>query len=399
MTGDVLTTDPTPPLVAGVRTTRWGRLVDSQTAVDFVGLRKWGFLLSAVLIIATVISLWAQGLNLGIDFEGGISWDVPAQNFSIDDARAVLEENGLSAEGARIQERQSESTDFIKVQVADQPEQVGTDMRDRFAEAAGVDPNEINVNLVSSSWGNEITDKAIRALVIFLGLVAVFISIRFEWRMAIGAILAMLHDVVISVGIYSIFQFLVTPPTVIAFLTILGYSLYDTIVVFDRIRENETRFLSQKPSYSDVINVSMNQVLMRSIMTTFSSVIPVLSMLVVGAWIMGQTTLEEFGLALLIGLITGAYSSLFIAAPLLGYLKKTDANWKSRTGPHATGEALREMVVTGHIATARRPRPRSMIAAPEGVTVDPVDLPPADAREQATTLLSHPPRPRKKTRK
>jgi preprotein translocase subunit SecF len=275
-------------------------------------------------------------------------------------------------------------------------------MKAKFAEAAGVNPDEVNVNLVSSSWGSEITDKALRALVIFLALVAVFISIRFEWRMAIAAILAMLHDVIVSVGIYSIFQFLVTPPTVIAFLTILGYSLYDTIVVFDRIRENEARFLTQKPPYEDVINVSMNQVLMRSIMTTFASVIPVLSMLVVGAWIMGQTTLEEFGLALLIGLITGAYSSLFIAAPLLGYLKKTDANWKTRTGPRATGEALRDMVVTGHIAGTRRVRRPAMAVAGAGstdVSVDPADVRPVDTHEQATSLLSHPPRPRKKTRR
>jgi len=277
-------------------------------------------------------------------------------------------------------------------------------LRAKFAEAAGVSPNDVNVNLVSSSWGSEITSKALRALVIFLALVAVFISIRFEWRMAIAAILAMLHDVVVSVGIYSIFQFLITPPTVIAFLTILGYSLYDTIVVFDRIRENETRFIAQKPPYEDVINVSMNQVLMRSIMTTFSSVIPVISMLVVGAWIMGQTTLEEFGLALLIGLITGAYSSLFIAAPLLGYLKKTDANWKSRTAPRAKGEALREMVVTGHITAPRRVRPRAVLAADgapiEGaVAVDPIEVVAADSHEQAATLLSHPPRPRKKTRR
>src|SRR5262245_43656511 len=149
----------------------------------------------------------------------------------------------------------------------------------------------------------------------------------------------------------------------------------------------------------------MNQVLMRSLMTTFSSVIPVISMLVVGAWIMGQTTLEEFGLALLVGLITGAYSSLFIAAPLLGYLKRTDSNWKSRTQPRSTGEALREMVVTGHITAApRRVRPRPTTAAAaavttEGVTVDPVEVAPADAHEQATTVLSHPPRPRKKTRR
>jgi preprotein translocase subunit SecF len=219
--------------------------------------------------------------------------------------------------------------------------------------------------------------------------------------MAIAAILAMVHDVVVSVGIYSIFQFLVTPPTVIAFLTILGYSLYDTIVVFDRIRENEARFVSLKPPYEDVINVSMNQVLMRSIMTTFSSVVPVLSMLIVGAWIMGQTTLEEFGLALLVGLITGAYSSLFIAAPLLGYLKKTDANWKSRTTPRATGEELRDMVVSGHIAV-RRVRPRTMTPATadaSGVAVDPVGAEPANTHEQTTALLSHPPRPRKKTRR
>jgi preprotein translocase subunit SecF len=399
---DMLTTEASQP-VAGVRKTKWGRLVESQTAFDFIGARKWGFLISAILIVATGISLVTQGLNLGIDFEGGVSWDVPAANFSIDDAHRVLEENGLSADGARIQERQSEATDFIKIQIADQPAEVGTQLKAKFAEAAGVDANEVNVNLVSSTWGSEITDKAIRALVIFLALVAVFISIRFEWRVAIASILAMLHDVIVSVGIYSIFQFLVTPSTVIAFLTILGYSLYDSIVVFDRIRENETRFVSQKPPYDDVINVSMNQVLMRSIMTTFSSVIPVVSMLVVGAWIMGQTTLEEFGLALLVGLITGAYSSLFVATPLLGYMKKTDANWSGRTAPRAKREALREMVVTGHIPGTRRVRPRPEMAVAgdvgAGVTVDPTDVGPVDPHAQAATLLSHPPRPRKKTRR
>ncbi len=186
---DVLANEPASAPIAGVRKSRWGRLVDSQTAIDFVGARKWGYLVSAILIVATGVSLVTQGLNLGIDFEGGVSWDVPAANFTIDDAHDVLEANGLSAEGARIQERRSEATDFIKVQIADQPEEVGTQMKAKFAEAAGVDANEVNVNLVSSSWGSEITDKALRALVIFLALVAVFISIRFEWRMAIAAIL------------------------------------------------------------------------------------------------------------------------------------------------------------------------------------------------------------------
>jgi len=120
-TSDVLTTEPAPPTVAGVRKTRWGRLVDSQTAIDFVGLRKWGFLLSGIVILATVVSLLVQGLNLGIDFEGGISWDVPAQHFTVADAKQVLSENGISDQGARIQQRQSQATDFIKVQVASQP--------------------------------------------------------------------------------------------------------------------------------------------------------------------------------------------------------------------------------------------------------------------------------------
>ena len=155
MSNDVITTEAPSQPVAGVRKSKWGRLVDSQTAIDFIGIRKWGFLISGLLIAATGISLLTQGLNLGIDFEGGISWDVPAASFTVDDAHRVLADNGISAEGARIQERRSEATDFIKIQVADQPEAVGTEMKAKFAEAAGVSPNEVNVNLVSSSWGSE----------------------------------------------------------------------------------------------------------------------------------------------------------------------------------------------------------------------------------------------------
>ncbi len=315
-----------------------GRLFEGQTSIDFVGRRKIGLIVSMALLVATVVSLLAQGLNLGIDFEGGVSWDVPATTeFGVDEAEDVLGDNGLSTEGARLQRRSSDSGDFIKVQVGDQPESVGAELRSAFADAAGVPVDDVNVNLVSSSWGNEITTKAVEALVIFLALVALFISVRFEWRMAIAAIVAMVHDVLISVGIYSILQFIVTPPTVIAFLTILGYSLYDTIVVFDRVKENEARFAAQKPPYDDIINVSMNQVLMRSLNTSFSSIVPVVSLLLIGAGVLGQGTLAEFALALLIGMLTGAYSSIFIAAPLLGLLKKSDANWQERKIPARSG--------------------------------------------------------------
>ena len=377
-----------------------GRLFDGQTAIDFVGRRKIGVAISASLLVATVISLFAQGLNLGIDFEGGISWDVPATNgFTVDDASDVLTENGLSTEGARLQERSSESGDFVKVQVGDQPEEVGAELRQAFADAAGVPVDEVNVNLVSSSWGSEITSKALRALIIFLGVVAVFISLRFEWRMAVAAIVAMVHDVLISVGLYSIFQFIVTPPTVIAFLTILGYSLYDTIVVFDRVKENEARFAAQRPPYEDVLNVSMNQVLMRSLNTSFSSIVPVISLLFIGAGVMGQTTLAEFALALLIGMVTGAYSSIFVAAPLLGVLKRSDKNWASRKIDRAVGEVLRDMVIGG-VVGSRRTRAvateQLVGASASGTTSAPSVL---DDAVQAKAVLSHPPRPRKKKRR
>ncbi len=392
-----------------------GRLFEGQTSVDFIGRRKFGFIISSVLLVATVLSLFAQGLNLGIDFEGGVSWDVPAgENFTVDDAEDVLGANGLSSEGARLQERSSDSGDFIKVQVGSQPEEVGAELRSEFAAAAGVPVDEVNVNLVSSSWGSEITSKALRALIFFVIIVAIFISIRFEWRMALAAIAAMVHDVLISVGIYSIFQFIVTPPTVIAFLTILGYSLYDTIVVFDRIKENEARFAARKPRYDDIINVSMNQVLMRSLTTSFSSVVPVTSLLLIGAGILGQGTLAEFALALLVGMVTGAYSSIFVAAPLLGLLKRSDPNWEERNIPRAVGPALREMVMGGDIGSrksraeaAEKPRrssrSRAMKADPDDVVETGADRP-STGRQPAgdsapAKALSHPPRPRKKKRR
>ena len=399
---------PTP---VDISPTGFGRAVNGQTAIDFVGRRWWGFGASLVMIVLSIASLSLQGLNLGIDFAGGVSWDVPATNgFSIDDAEDILAENGLSTEGARLQERSSESTEFVKVQVGDQPAEVGAELRQQFADATGVDTDEVNVSLVSASWGAEVTESAVRALVIFVVLVAVYLSFRFEWRMAVAAIVAMLHDVLVAVGIYSLFQFIVTPPTVIAFLTILGYSLYDTVVVFDRVRENEARFAAQKPPYADVLNVSMNQVLMRSLNTSISSIVPVLSLLIIGAGVFGQETLSEFALALLIGMAVGAYSSIFIAVPLLFLLKANSAVWEGRNVPPAVGEELREMVVRGDVGSRRT---RAAAAKARGDDPDDgssdggVDAPDDDVRsaagaptvKEAQSALKHQPRPRKKKRR
>ncbi len=258
-----------PPVAPGeIASTRWRRLVLGETAVDFWGRRWWWFGLSLAMIVISVVSLSVNGLNLGLDFTGGVAWDVPAENFSVDEAEGILGDNGIDATSAKIQERSSDSGAIIKVQVDDQPEEVRTRLQQAFAEGADVTVNDISVSSVSSQWGWSITKKAIWALAIFLGLIAIFISIRFEWRMAVASLLAMVHDVVISVGIYSVFGFVVTPATVIAFLTVLGYSLYDTIVVFDRVKENERRLTAGGLSAADLVNVSVNQVLLRSLNTT-----------------------------------------------------------------------------------------------------------------------------------
>ncbi|HEY3485371.1 MAG TPA: protein translocase subunit SecF, partial [Ilumatobacteraceae bacterium] len=264
--GDAPSTDPVDGAPQPVSRNGWLRLYRGETAFDFVGRRNFGLILSAILLIVTGVALVTRGLNLGIDFEGGVAWDVPAGQLTVEEAGDVLAEHGLDPAEARIQVRSSDSGDIIKVQVGNEPDDVRAGVQTALAEAAGVERDEVSVNSVSSSWGRDITDKAIRALVIFLGVVAVFISIRFEWRMAVAAIVAMIHDVIISVGVYSIFGFIVTPATVVAFLTILGYSLYDTIVVFDKVLELTSRTaIVNRYTYTDIVSHGLNRVLMRSL--------------------------------------------------------------------------------------------------------------------------------------
>ncbi|HSM64858.1 MAG TPA: protein translocase subunit SecF, partial [Ilumatobacteraceae bacterium] len=222
-------------LDTSVSTSGVGRLFRGQTAVDFHGKRRIGLYVSIVVVVVTIVSLFAQGLNLGLDFEGGDAWEVPAsETFGVDEAADVLRANDVSVDSARIQRRSSETVDVITVQVPVLPRQQAALITADFAEAADVGVEEISFSFTSSTWGREITEAAVRALVIFLAVVMLYLSLRLEWRMAVAAIAAMVVDVVVAVGVYSVFQFEVTPATVIAFLTILGYSLYDTIVVFDR---------------------------------------------------------------------------------------------------------------------------------------------------------------------
>ena len=240
----------------------WYRLYHGETHYDFWGKRWRGYWLSILLIVITFLSLGFRGLNLGIDFEGGVAWRLPiTATLTVDDAKDVLAQNGIDPANAEVQVYSDGDSQDVRLEVEEQPIEVQQQVARALAERAGLTTSDVSVSSVSSSWGRSITEKAIRALVVFLVLVMAYITWRLEWRMAISAIVAVLHDLLVSVGVYSVFGFEVTPATVIAFLTILGFSLYDTIVVYDKVHEVEQRFKGRRLPYADVINVATNNVL------------------------------------------------------------------------------------------------------------------------------------------
>jgi len=365
------------------------RLYRGETTINFYGRRNIGFIASGILVLVTIVSLFAHGLNLGIDFKGGVAFEVPVQgSISIDVVEDVLKSEGVLDDGIKLQTLKSETESRIRIQLGDQTPEKVTAIQTALAEKANLTVNDVSVSTVSSTWGRSITMKAVNALLVFFLVVSIFISFRFEWRMAISAIVAMAHDVAISVGLYSVLGLEVTPATVVAFLTILGFSLYDTIVVFDKVHENTSRFSGSKVSYGDVVNVSMNQVLMRSLNTSLAAVLPVLSLLVLGSGVFGAVALREFALALLVGLATGAYSSIYIATPLLGLLKERSAQYTSGRGQLSLGADMGHLMSTG-APVGRRASANASAASSAGTGV----RPPVDA------ILSHPPRPRKKSRR
>jgi preprotein translocase subunit SecF len=305
------------------------RLYHGETAFDFVGNRRWWFLGSGLVILVGVVALAVSGLNLSIDFRGGTAWQLKAPGVSVTQARNVVAGAGLS--GATVQQLGKDTISvqaYVKGVAGGTNADLETKITDALAKMAHTSPNAVSVNDVGPSWGSDITHKAVLALVLFIVAIILYLSVRFEPKMALAAIVAVLHDILVTVGVYAIFRFAVSPDTVIAFLTILGYSLYDTVVVFDKVQEN-ARGLGQsgRYTYTDVVNLSMNQVLMRSVNTSLVAIMPIVSVLVIGAYVLGATSLQDFGLALFIGLLSGAYSSIFIASPLLAVLKEREPRY------------------------------------------------------------------------
>jgi preprotein translocase subunit SecF len=358
-----------------------GRLYHGETNIDFVGRTKVWFVLSTVFLLIGLGSLFTRGLNLGIDFEGGAVYEVPTETLTVVQARDAVSPLGIG--DAKVQELQGQSTRLIRVQTSNVDIDKANQIKDALAQAANVDVNQVNRQEVGPSWGDEITNKSERALGVFLIVIMLYISLRFEFKMAVPTVVALIHDVLMTVGVYSLSGLEVTPATVVALLTILGYSIYDGIVVFDKVHEN-TRLVSAtaRMSYGDMVNLSLNQTLMRSLNTSITALIPISSLLIIGSFALGARTLEEFALALLIGLASGAYSSIFIASPLLAILKEREPRYRD----------IRRRLQT------RVPRADAPGETVDGV-VEPVTVgasrpagPPASGRI-ATNI---PPRPRKK---
>ncbi len=369
---------------------------------DFPAMWRKALVGSAVLVLVSVGALVFRGLNLGIEFEGGTAWEVTAPGVSVADTRDAL--GGTGAESGKIQ---TLGSDAIRVRAdLDTQEEVAA-VTATLAELASVDVTDVSVTTVGPSWGDQITSKARNALFWFFVIVAAYIAVRLEWKMAVGALVAVAHDILISVGVYAIFQFEVTPATVIAFLTIMGYSLYDTIVVYDKVRDVGGRLtVTGRYTYSEMMNQSLNQVLMRSINTSITSVLPVLSMLLIGSVFLGALTLQEFAIALLIGILVGTYSSIFVAASVVAYMKEREAEnravadkVRAREGETGTRRVSEDDVALAGIPTTReRPsssgsrtsssqRPSRGQAAQRGA---------AAKRTPSSARPGQPPKPRKK---
>jgi preprotein translocase subunit SecF len=296
-------------------------LYHERTNFDFLH-RKWRWaLISGVVLLAGLVGFVVNGLNLGIDFTGGTVWELQSERSpSTGEIRERLIDEGIDEPKIVILGSRG-----IRVQGED----LGPRQQDRITEALAeygeVRPTAVSVSDVGPTWGEQVSEKALRALVVFFLVIALYLSFRFTVKMAASAIAAVVHDIFITIGVYAVTGFEVTPATVIAFLTILGFSLYDTVVVFDKIRDNEPQVGTVKDlTYTDMANRSLNEVLMRSLNTSFVALLPVASLLVVGVWVYGALALRDFGLALFVGLLTGAYSSIFVATPLLAWLKERE---------------------------------------------------------------------------
>jgi preprotein translocase subunit SecF len=297
------------------------QLYRGEVSYDFVGHRRRWYAISAIFLLVSVIALIFFRLTLGIEFRGGAEFRIAAPKATEAAVQQAVQDAGVTGE-VRVQKVGGNT---IRVQTEKLTTTESEKVADTLAQRFGVPRDEVSSQLIGPSWGQDISKKAVRALVFFLILVVLFLSFYFEWKMALAAMLALLHDLAITVGIYALSGFEVTPATVIGFLTILGYSLYDTVVVFDKVRENTQGLAGgSRMTYSDAANLAVNQTIVRSINTSIVALLPIGAILFAGVVLLGAGPLKDLSLALFVGVAVGTYSSIFIATPILASLKERE---------------------------------------------------------------------------
>jgi len=298
-------------------------LYSGQRSLPFIRLRRVWYAVAVTMMAIAVIALVTLKLNAGIDFRGG-------SQFQITKGDSTSQTRGANAVSTAVPGTESRVSKLglhgIRVQTDHLTEPQTYQVKVALAKAYGVTPDQVDASFVGPSWGKDISQQAIKALIVFLVLVSLVMAAYFRtWKMAAAGLVALLHDLLLTVGVYALTGFEVTPATVIGFLTILGYSLYDTVVVFDKVRENTDDILgSTKRTYEEAANLAVNQTLVRSINTSVVALLPVASILFIGAFILGAGTLKDISLALFVGIAAGTYSSIFIATPLLVDLRRRE---------------------------------------------------------------------------
>jgi len=365
------------------------RLYRGDVSYDFIGKRRLWYAGSGLLILISIVSMFARGLHPSIDFKGGDVFQMPRNGHSIADVRAALASQGVTPEV--VQTTGSGGVTRFRVETKALPQSSTNDvvghLQKALADKVGINVNDVDVQSVGSTWGSQITKKAIYGLIIFLIAVIIYLSFRFEWKMALAAIIALIHDLIITAGVYSIVGFEVSPSTVIALLTILGYSLYDTVVVFDKVRENTIGLAGgSRMTYSQAANLGVNQTLVRSINTSIIALLPVAGLLVIGAGLLGAGSLKDLALALLIGLASGAYSSIFIATPLVADMKERESAYQALQRRVSARQAKDRGTSPAPSWGGRQPAAAQPVLAADG----PADLP----EESPTTPRAAAPGPR-----
>src|SRR6516225_6501349 len=334
-----------------------GRLYRGEVSYDFVGRQRRWYTISAAILIISIAALAVRGLNFSVDFKGGAVFQFSAPSATQTQVADVVAHQGVN--GAVVQQLTgSLGNESWRVQTNSLTSQETATVESALVNDLGA--KNMSTNFVGASWGSQITTKAIQALITFLIVIVLYLSIAFEWKMAVAAFVALIHDLVIATGVYALTGFQVSPATVIGLLTILGYSLYDTVVVFDKVRENTAGLLGgARTTYSQAANLALNQTLVRSINTSIIALLPVLGILVVSTSLLGANNeLEELALVLFVGMLSGTYSSIFIATPVLADLKERQPQYQAlakRVAVRASGgRAARRAAAKAEVAGRTR---------------------------------------------